>query len=104
MRFFLWLTAASFLLYNSVIVVHGIRSSFPSALSYSAGLLASLAPFFLLVVAAVVGLPRHVAHALAILGGLVLVLIAGLIASDQAQFVVPATLILFNVFCGTVLC
>jgi len=94
MRPFLWLTIASFLLYNLVTVAHGFRNSFPSVSSYSVGLLASLAPFTLLAAAAVVGLPRHATNVLAILCGLVLVLIAGLIASSQSQFVVPAILIL----------
>lgn len=94
-RALLWLTLISFLLYHAVILT---QASFPSPSSYVAGLLASVGPFAALLLATAIGLPRWVTNALALMGGSVLVLVAGLITTGQAQFVVPAILVLFGIF------
>lgn len=103
MRSLLWVTFASFVVYNAAILPSAIRGSFPSVGSYMYGLLIFMGPFVALLLASAVGLKRPVANFCAGIGALVLVLVGWLVATNQALFVAPAFLMIFGAFSVVVL-
>lgn len=98
MRALLWVTAASFVLYNAVVLPPAMRDGLPSLGAYLFGVLFFLGPFAVLLVASALGLARPVTRFCAGLGALVLLLVTWLAATDEALFVVPALLITFAGF------
>ena len=99
MRVLLWVMLASFVVYNAIMLISGVRSPlFLSIESYMYGLLFFTGPFVALLIASAVGLARSVTVVCAGLGALVLAIVVWLIAINQAFLVAPAFLILFGVF------
>lgn len=94
MRSVSWVTAASFVVYNAILVLYG--SGLPSTASYLYGLALFLAPFLVLLLAAWVGLPPLLARICAGVGLIFLAIVAGLAAINQATFVAPAFLMVYG--------
>ena len=90
------ITFISFVMYNAAILFS--KYGLPSLSSYMYGAVLSLAPFFILMLSVKIGLPKIIYKCCIVVSAIVVFLVAGLVVSEQAAFVVPGIIICFGVF------